>query len=88
MTSIALGTHYEKFVKELVEEGRYNNVSEVVRAGLRMLEDHESGRERWMKEELPGRLAAHRADPSTAIPAEDVHAELRALHKQRMGETR
>jgi antitoxin ParD1/3/4 len=83
MASIALGTHYEKFVKELVDEGRYNNVSEVVRAGLRMLEDHEAGRERWIREELPGRLAAHKADPSTAIPADQVFDELRALHKAR-----
>ncbi|KNY13062.1 CopG family transcriptional regulator [Shinella sp. SUS2] len=83
MASIALGAHYEKFVKELVDEGRYNNVSEVVRAGLRMLEDHEAGRERWIREELPGRLAAHRADPSTAIPADQVFAEIDAMHKVR-----
>lgn len=77
MTSIALGAHYEKFVKELLDEGRYNNASEVVRAGLRMLEDYELSRDRWMKEELPGRFAAHQADPSSGIPAEEVHAQLR-----------
>lgn len=84
MASIALGAHYEKFVKELLDEGRYNNASEVVRAGLRMLEDYESGRERWIKEELPSRLAAHQADPSTAIPAEKVFADLEARHKARL----
>lgn len=86
MASIALGTHYEKFVKELVDEGRYNNVSEVVRAGLRMLEDHEAGRERWIRDELPGRLAAHKADPGSAIPADEVFAEIEALHKVRTAE--
>jgi antitoxin ParD1/3/4 len=83
IASIALGAHYEKFLKELVDEGRHNNDSEVVRAGLRMLEDHEAGRARWIREELPGRLAAHLADPSTGIPAEEVHAELRTLHERR-----
>jgi antitoxin ParD1/3/4 len=36
---IDLGSHLEGFVREHVESGRYNSVSEVVRAGLRLLED-------------------------------------------------
>ncbi len=41
-TSISLGSHFENFVKSQVLIGRYRNVSEVVRAGLRLLEDEES----------------------------------------------
>ena len=40
-TSVALSEHFENFVRNQVETGRYNNVSEVVRVGLRLLEDHE-----------------------------------------------
>jgi len=40
-TSVALSSHFELFVKEQISVGRFNNVSEVVRAGLRLLEDHE-----------------------------------------------
>jgi antitoxin ParD1/3/4 len=36
-----LSPHFESFVKEQVNAGRFNNVSEVVRAGLRLLEDQE-----------------------------------------------
>lgn len=43
-TSVALSSHFEIFVKEQVNAGRFNNVSEVVRAGLRLLEDHEQVR--------------------------------------------
>ncbi len=37
-TSIALSPHFEAFIRDQVESGRYNNVSEVVRDGLRLLE--------------------------------------------------
>jgi antitoxin ParD1/3/4 len=40
--SYALGEHYEKFIATQVQTGRFNNASEVVRAGLRMLEDYET----------------------------------------------
>ncbi len=41
-TSISLGNYFDNFVSSQVAVGRYKNVSEVVRAGLRLLEDEES----------------------------------------------
>jgi antitoxin ParD1/3/4 len=37
-TSVALTPHFESLTQQLVASGRYNNVSEVVRDGLRLLE--------------------------------------------------
>jgi antitoxin ParD1/3/4 len=41
-TSITLGEHFESFIGAQISEGRFGNVSEVVRAGLRLLEDEEA----------------------------------------------
>jgi len=41
-TSISLGNYFDQFINSQVSVGRYKNVSEVVRAGLRLLEDEES----------------------------------------------
>ena len=43
-TSISLGNHFDQFVHASVNEGRYKNVSEVIRAGLRLLEEDEAKR--------------------------------------------
>ncbi|MFN8254963.1 MAG: type II toxin-antitoxin system ParD family antitoxin [Bacteroidales bacterium] len=41
-TSISLGDYFDNFIKTRISEGRYKNVSEVVRAGLRLLEEEEN----------------------------------------------
>jgi len=41
-TSVSLGNHFDEFVQSSVTQGRFKNVSEVIRAGLRLLEEEES----------------------------------------------
>lgn len=78
-TSVALGPRFETFVREQIASGRYNNVSEVLRAGLRLLEDEERARE--MK--LQDLRAAIKAglESGRARPAEEVFDRLEAKYR-------
>ena len=40
-TSVSLGSHFDSFVGDRIAAGRFRNASEVIRAGLRLLEEEE-----------------------------------------------
>ena len=44
-SSYTLGEHFESFIKEQVEGGRYASASEVIRDGLRLLEEEQQHRQ-------------------------------------------
>lgn len=50
-TSLSLGKHYESFIVELVDSGRYDSASAVVEEGLRLLEVHQRQLD-WLREQI------------------------------------
>ena len=79
-TSVALSPHFETYIRNQVESGRYNNVSEVVRAGLRMLEDAER-QQAVQLQTLKNDIAAGKAS-GAALAAEPVFDRLQAKYAQ------
>jgi len=84
-TSVALGPHFETFVRDQVQSGRFNNASEVVRAGLRLLEDDEQ-RKQLALEALRAEIVAGRNSGKGKLAAEvfdRLEAKYTAMAKAR-----
>src|ERR1700722_11700724 len=72
-TNVHLTPELERFAREVVAEGRYNNVSEVVRQGLRMLQEAEERKQRFM---AMLKVVEARTEREGSISAEDALAEM------------
>lgn len=74
--SYSLGDHFEGFIQRQVKSGRFASASEVVRAGLRLMETREAEQEARL-EALRGEIKLGR-ESGPGIPAEEVFADLRS----------
>lgn len=82
-TSVVLGEAQEKFVKRMIETGRYASVSEAMRAGMDALMERDAAVERWLLTEVAPVYDAMRAEPARGIPAKAVFDEIRAKHENK-----
>ena len=75
-SSYSLGERYEKMMEDLIASGRFNSKSEVLRHGLRMVEESEA---RYLTELEELREAVRIGmESGPGIPAEEVFADLKA----------
>lgn len=76
-TSILLGDHFDNFINEEINSGRYNSVSEVIRTALRLLETEEQKIKHLRKELEIG-------ENSKMIHDFDPTEHLKSLHKKHL----
>ena len=74
-TSVTLGDHFEQFISGQLEQGRFKNASEVVRAGMRLLEEHEA------KVEALRRALIEGEESGEDTPL-DMHEVIRQAHRE------
>ena len=82
--TFSLPSEQADYIDKLVASGTYATSSEVIRAGLRALQERDAAVERWLREEVVPVATAMQADPGRAIPADQVFDEIRSLHAQRL----
>lgn len=78
--TISLPSAQARYIDALVDAGSYASASEVVRAGLRALQERDAVVERWLRDKVIPVYDAMQADSSRGIPADQVVAAMRAHH--------
>jgi antitoxin ParD1/3/4 len=81
--SITLPHEMAQLVKEKVASGSYATESEVIRDGLRALQERDAAVEQWLRTEAVARYDAYHADPSLLLSAEQARNELQRHIKAR-----
>jgi antitoxin ParD1/3/4 len=81
--TFSLSPEQARYIDAQVAAGAYASGSEVVRAGLRSLQERHAVLERWLREEVLPTIHRMEADPSRGIPADRVLENIRAHHAKR-----
>lgn len=85
--TVSLPAEHAAYVDKLVDEGLYASASEVMRAGLRALQERDAAVEKWLREDVAAAYDAMKTDPSRGLSADDISHEIRAAHAARMKES-
>jgi antitoxin ParD1/3/4 len=79
-SSYVIGDHFEGFIKQQIQQGRYASTSEVIRDGLRALEDRQKFRDmklEWLRSEVQKGM-----DSGVGRSIEEVADELKTRYQQ------
>jgi putative addiction module CopG family antidote len=79
--SITLPNDMASAVAQKITSGRYASVSEVMRDGLRALMERDAAIDRWLREDVVPGHQEYLADPSKAVPADQIMERLKARRK-------
>ncbi len=82
--TVSLPAEQASYIDALVASGAFASASEVVRAGLRALQERDAAVERWLRVEVAEAYDELQRTPAAVIPADDVAAALRKRHADRV----
>ena len=85
--TVSLPPAQASYIDSLVEAGTYASASEVVRAGLRALQERDAAVERWLRDEVAPTYDAMQANPGRGLSVDQVSAALAARHAARVKQT-
>lgn len=78
--TFSLQSEQTAFIDAKVKSGGYASASEVVRAGLRALQERDDAAERWLNDEVGPTYDAVKSGKSKTLPVGDVFDDIRARH--------
>ncbi len=81
--TISLPNEHAAYINQKVDSGEYASASEVVRAGLRALQERDRAVENWLKNQVAPAYDALMDDPARGIPAKSVFDDIRGLHSDK-----
>ena len=81
--TISLPPEHATFIDAKVASGAYASASEVVRAGLRALQERDEAVERWLRDEVALAYDRMQFDPKRGVSAGKVFTDIRARHARR-----
>jgi antitoxin ParD1/3/4 len=87
-TSYSIGKHFEGFIEKLIESGRYSTASEIIRHGLRIIEEREQRREaklEWLRKEIQKGLDS---GPSREFEPKALAEEIKARGRRHLAEAK
>jgi len=81
--TVSLPHEQAAYMDNLVDAGAYASVSEVVRAGLRALQERDAAVERWLRDQVVPVAVAMRDNSARGMTDDEVFGEIRQLHSDR-----
>jgi len=82
--TVSLPAEQASYIDGLVASGAYASASEVVRAGLRALQERDAATERWLHAEVTPVYDAMQSNPERGRSPDEVVAAIRARHAGRL----
>ena len=86
-TSYSIGKHFEGFIEKLIESGRYSTASEIIRDGLRLIEEREQRREAKL-EALRAAIQEGLDSPSEEVDIDELIEDVKRRGRERLAAER